>query len=243
MRGGDAHASDSGEGVDADGRGEALAERELDAEGASPAAGRPSGNRLGYRFAKRGLDLLLAAAGLLVLGPLLAAVAVTVKVTSQGPIFFRQERVGQMGRPFRIVKFRTMTAGAAGPAVTRRGDPRITPLGVLLRRTKIDELPQLYNVLVGHMSLVGPRPEVRKYVERFPAEYSRILTVRPGITDFAALEYRDEESLLAASSSPEATYLETVLPAKLALYRRYLDERSLRTDLALIVRTLAALFR
>jgi lipopolysaccharide/colanic/teichoic acid biosynthesis glycosyltransferase len=166
-----------------------------------------------------------------------------VKLSSPGPVLFRQARVGRNGRPVRIAKFRSMRANASGPSVTASGDARVTRVGGLLRRTKIDELPQLWNVLVGDMSLVGPRPEVQRYVDRFPEDYKRILAVRPGITDFAAVEYRDEESVLAAAADPEATYLETILPAKIRLYHRYLDEMSLGTDAALILKTLSAVLR
>jgi lipopolysaccharide/colanic/teichoic acid biosynthesis glycosyltransferase len=199
--------------------------------------------RLAYRAAKRGLDVAASALGLVALSPVLAASALAVKLSSPGPVLFRQERIGRRGQPFRILKFRSMRDGASGPAVTAGGDERITPVGRALRRHKLDELPQLWNVLVGDMSLVGPRPEVRRYVERFPDDYARILGVRPGITDRAALEYRDEESVLAAAADPEAAYVGTVLPAKIQLYHRYLDEMSLRTDLSLVLRTLASLLR
>jgi lipopolysaccharide/colanic/teichoic acid biosynthesis glycosyltransferase len=158
-------------------------------------------------------------------------------------VLFRQVRVGWRGRTFRILKLRTMRQATVGPEVTAGGDARVTHVGRVLRRFKLDELPQLWNVLVGDMSLVGPRPEVPRYVQRFPEAYARILGVRPGITDFAAIAYRDEESILAASSDPEATYVEVVLPAKIALYHRYLAERSLLTDLRLLARTLGAVAR
>ena len=206
-----------------------------------PNSGPPA--RLAYFATKRVIDVAAAGAGLGLLWPVLAAAAVAVKLSSPGPVLFRQERVGRHGRPFRILKFRSMRAGANGPAVTASGDERVTPVGRLLRRYKLDELPQLWNVLVGEMSLVGPRPEVPRYVDRFPADYERILTIRPGITDRAALEYRDEESVLAGAADPEAAYVDVVLPAKIALYHRYLDEMSLRTDLALVLRTFAVLPR
>lgn len=192
---------------------------------------------------KRALDVLASGLGLLALSPLLAVLAVAVAASSPGPVLFRQVRVGRGGRPFHILKFRSMRHGTAGPAVTASGDPRITGVGRFLRRHKLDELPQLWNVLVGEMSLVGPRPEAPRYVERYPEAYARILTVRPGLTDFAALEYRDEERILAASADPEAAYLNVVLPAKIALYQRYLAEMSLATDLRLILRTLGVLWR
>jgi lipopolysaccharide/colanic/teichoic acid biosynthesis glycosyltransferase len=196
-----------------------------------------------YRWAKRAMDFLLSLGGLIALSPVMAAVAVSVKLGSPGPVLFRQQRVGRRGSPFTILKFRSMVAGASGPAVTAKTDARVTRVGRVLRRHKLDELPQLWNVLVGDMSLVGPRPEVERYVRLFPDAYGRILTVRPGLTDFAALEYRDEEAVLSRSPDVEAAYTQVVLPAKIALYHRYLDEVSLGTDVALILRTLAALLR
>lgn len=196
-----------------------------------------------YAAAKRALDVACAGAGLVVLAPLLGALALAVRASSEGPVLFRQPRIGRHGRPFAILKFRSMRPGAAGPAVTARGDPRVTRVGRWLRATKLDELPQLWNVLVGDMSLVGPRPEVARFVERFPADYARILRVRPGLTDFAALESLDEEAVLAASPDPEAAYVERVLPAKIAQYHRYLERMSLRTDVAILARTAAALLR
>jgi lipopolysaccharide/colanic/teichoic acid biosynthesis glycosyltransferase len=196
-----------------------------------------------YRVAKRGLDIVASALGLVVLSPVLATIALAVKVGSPGPVLFRQERVGLDGRPFRIVKFRTMRVGASGPLVTAGGDPRVTGLGRFLRRYKLDELPQLWNVLLGDMSLVGPRPEVARYVRLFQEDYARILRIRPGLTDYAAVEYRDEERTLRTASDPEAAYTAVVLPSKIALYHRYLDEMSFGTDVRLVLRTLVALLR
>jgi lipopolysaccharide/colanic/teichoic acid biosynthesis glycosyltransferase len=207
----------------------------------APAPAQLRSGRLAYRGAKRALDVLLSGAGLLLLSPLLAGAALAVKLSSPGPVLFRQERLGRGGRPFRILKFRSMRVDGAGPSVTAAGDDRVTGVGRLLRRSKVDELPQLWNVLVGDMSLVGPRPEVRRYADLFPADYASILAVRPGITDFAAVEYRDEERLLARARDPEATYVQVVLPAKIRLYHRYLAEMSMQTDVRLLVRTLARL--
>ncbi|MFT3917334.1 MAG: sugar transferase [Anaeromyxobacteraceae bacterium] len=201
-------------------------------------AGRP-----GYRFAKRSLDVVAAVVGLLVVSPVLAVAAVAVKLSSPGPVLFRQVRVGRGGRPFRILKLRTMREAPGGPAVTAGGDARVTRAGRWLRRSKLDELPQLWNVLAGDMSLVGPRPELPRFVRRFEEAYAPILEVRPGLTDYAAIAYRDEEALLAGAQDPEAAYVEAVLPAKLALYRRYLDERSMGTDSRLLARTLGVLAR
>ncbi len=196
-----------------------------------------------YPLAKRALDLSASAAGLLVLSPLLLLCSLVVKATSPGPVLFRHRRVGRLGRPFDLLKFRTMLDRASGLQVTSAGDPRITRVGRVLRRYKLDELPQLVNVLRGDMSLVGPRPEVPRYVAQFKREYDRILQVRPGITDFAAIEYRDEEQILARSADPERTYIEEVLPAKIRLYDRYLAEASLATDVRLICRTIGAVLR
>ncbi len=197
------------------------------------------------RGGKRALDVVASATGLIVLSPLLAAVALVLVVFDPGPVFFRQTRVGLGFAPFRLFKFRTMHAAAdrGGAQVTAGGDARVTAVGRVLRRTKLDELPQLFNVLAGEMSLVGPRPEVPKYVELFRSDYRDVLSVRPGITDFAAIEYRDEEAVLAAYPDPEKAYIEAVLPAKIVLYRRYLGEIGLGTDLKIIWKTLAKVAR
>lgn len=190
---------------------------------------------------KRLFDVSLAAAGLVCLAPLLAIVAGLVWWSSPGPVFFRQERVGRGLRPFRIYKFRTMVVDAparGAPLTHGDADPRITPVGRWLRRYKLDELPQLINVLVGDMSFVGPRPEVPRYVARFPAEFAELLQERPGITDPASLKYRDEGALLAGADDPEERYLRVILPDKLALSREYQRRRTLATDLTVICKTL-----
>ncbi len=196
----------------------------------------------GYAMAKRAMDVTAAAVGLLLLLPVLAVIAVAVKLSSPGPVFFRQVRVGLYGLPFEILKFRTMRPGNAGPLVTSRGDARITAVGRVLRNKKLDELPQLWNVLVGDMSLVGPRPQTPGYVRLYPREYAIVHTVRPGITDFATLHHRHEESLLGEAADPEAKYIREILPEKLALQHRYIRERSLATDRRLVFRTLTAIF-
>ena len=189
---------------------------------------------------KRSLDMILAAAGLILLAPLFVVVACWVKVSSPGSVFFRQERMGRGFRPFWIYKFRTMVADAParGAAITVGQDPRITPVGRLLRITKIDELPQLLNVLKGEMSLVGPRPEVRRYVELFHDDYAEILQVRPGITDLASITFRDEAAVLAAARDPEDEYRQHVLPEKIRLAKSYVRQQSLRGDLHIICLTL-----
>jgi len=194
---------------------------------------------------KRGFDLLLAAAGLLLLSPLLLVVALCIRLDSPGPVFFRQERVGRGGRLFRIHKFRTMVADAParGPGLTIGADPRVTRVGRWLRRTKIDELAQLLDVLAGQMSLVGPRPELPRYVALYPPLLrDQLLGVRPGITDPASLKYADEASLLAAAADPEREYTQVLLPAKLQASADYLRTATLASDLAVLARTAALLF-
>lgn len=195
-------------------------------------------------MAKRLFDLLGAALALLLLLPLLALVAIAIRLDSPGPVFFRQQRIGRHGVPFRIHKFRTMRvdAQATGPQVTLARDARITRVGHLLRHYRIDELPQFIDVLRGAMSLVGPRPEVPRFVAFYPAEMrARVLAVRPGITDPASLAHIDEAALLAGASDPERAYIETILPAKLALQADYAARATLGSDLAVLGRTLYVL--
>jgi len=195
--------------------------------------------------AKRMFDVAVAACGLVVLAPLLLALAVWIRLDSPGPALFRQERVGRGGKTFRIHKFRTMRDGpiGTGPAITVGADPRITRAGAFLRRHKLDELPQLIDVLRGDMSVVGPRPEVPRYVATYPpALRIKVLSVRPGITDPASLQFRDESALLARAADPEREYREVVLPQKLRLAADYVDTASLGGDLRLIAATLRALW-
>ena len=195
---------------------------------------------------KRLLDVVAALLGLLLLAPAFLLIAAAIRLESPGPVFFRQERVGRHGRPFRIYKFRTMAdaqAGSGGPQVTAAGDSRVTRVGAWLRRFKLDELAQLIDVLRGTMSLVGPRPEVPRFVEHYPPEWrERLLSVRPGITDFASVRYRDEGELLAAAADPEREYLEVVLPAKLQYALDYVDNPTLGTDLRVLGLTLRTVF-
>jgi len=194
--------------------------------------------------AKRLFDLLGATLALLLLSPLLLAAALAVKLDSPGPVFYRQQRVGRHGMPFSIHKLRTMRHGAGGPPLTVGDDPRITRVGAFLRRTRIDELPQFIDVLQGHMSLVGPRPEVPRYVAHYPPELrDRVLAVRPGITDPASLAYIDEARLLAAAADPEREYVQVILPAKLRHAADYAERASLATDLGVLWRTLRLLLR
>ena len=189
-------------------------------------------------MAKRLFDLLGATLALLLLSPLLLAAALAIKLDTRGPVFYRQQRVGRHGVPFAIHKFRTMAHGAAGLPLTVGDDPRITRVGAFLRRTRIDELPQFIDVLLGRMSLVGPRPEVPRYVAHYPpALRERVLAVRPGITDPAALAYLDEASLLAQAADPEREYIEVILPAKLQHALAYAERANLGTDIGVLLRT------
>jgi lipopolysaccharide/colanic/teichoic acid biosynthesis glycosyltransferase len=193
---------------------------------------------------KRLFDVIVSAAALGLLWPLFAGIALAIKLDSRGPVFFRQERVGRHGVPFRIHKFRTMRhqPDAQGREITVGDDPRITRVGAMLRRTKLDELAQLIDVLRGEMSLVGPRPEVPRYVQQYPAPVrDKVLSVRPGITDLASIEYRRESELLAQSDDPERTYVQEVLPQKLRYAQQYVDHATLWTDLRLLVRTVQVL--
>lgn len=191
-----------------------------------------------YRFR----DIVASALGLVVLSPLLLLVAAGIKLDSRGPVLYRQERVGLNGALFRIHKFRSMHPGK-GPSVSTSDDPRVTRFGRILRWSKIDELPQLYDVLVGNMSLVGPRPEIPEFAEHWP-RYARatILSVRPGITDPASITFRDEASFLATSADPQKLYLEAVIPQKVELYVRYVSERTFFGDLRIILSTFDAIF-
>lgn len=190
----------------------------------------------------RARDVLGAGVGLLLLAPVFLMIALAIRLDSPGPVFFRQTRVGLHGRLFRIHKFRTMRVGAAGPSVSTAADPRITRVGMLLRRTKLDELPQLIDVLRGAMSLVGPRPEVPNYVSLWPEDLRPIiLSVRPGITDPATVHLRSEGDLLAQSPDPERTYVEELLPLKAQAYVRYVRTRSFVGDMRTIVATFVAI--
>jgi lipopolysaccharide/colanic/teichoic acid biosynthesis glycosyltransferase len=191
---------------------------------------------------KRVFDVAVVLPALIFLAPVLLLVALAVRLSGRGPVLFKQERMGRNLKPFRILKFRTMVDAAErlGPGVTRDNDPRVTPLGRVLRQTKLDELPQLINVLVGDMSLVGPRPELPRYVERFPEEYREILRVRPGITDPASIAYRDESALIEPGEDSEEQYVRVILPHKLRLSREYVENASLGRDLALILQTVAS---
>jgi len=189
-------------------------------------------------MAKRVLDLFVSALGLLLLSPLMLILGIWIKLDSRGPVFYRGERMVKDGRPFRMYKFRTMVVEAdrVGPAITYRDDPRITNLGRFLRGTKLDELPQLINVLKGEMSLVGPRPEDPAFVAHYDAEQREVLRVKPGITGPTQLAYRDEASMLEGTSADE-DYLTRIMPEKLELDLHYLQNRSLALDIKILWQT------
>lgn len=200
----------------------------------------PSSGRL-YR--KRLFDMVCAALGLLVLSPVLLVCALLVGLTSPGGVLFRQERVGKDGVPFTIYKFRSMRKDNAGLKISTSGDSRITPVGRVLRKAKLDELPQLWNVLKGDMSFVGPRPEVREYTDLYTPEQRQVLLVRPGITGLASIRYRNENDLLSASADPNRTYIEEVMPAKLVLDLEYIPRACVSYDIKLILETLVTVVR
>jgi lipopolysaccharide/colanic/teichoic acid biosynthesis glycosyltransferase len=188
---------------------------------------------------KRLFDIVVSLLGLVVASPILLAVAIAVKLSSPGPVIFRQQRMGRNFEPFWIYKFRTMVvdAPARGAQITAGADPRITRPGHFLRKTKLDELPQLWNVLRGDMSFVGPRPEVPRYVEMFADDYRQVLSVRPGLTDPASLKFRNESDILGQAADPEAEYVGRILPEKIALSKQYIARSSLAYDIRLLFET------
>lgn len=197
----------------------------------------------GALFWKRDFDVVCAALGLLLLSPVLLVCALLVGLTSPGGILFRQERIGKDGVPFTIYKFRSMRQDNAGLKITTSGDSRITPVGKVLRKTKLDELPQLWNVLKGDMSFVGPRPEVREYTDLYDEAQRQVLLVRPGITGLASIRFRNENELLDASDDPNRTYIEEVMPQKIALDLEYIPRASVWYDIRLILETLVTVVR
>lgn len=194
---------------------------------------------------KRVFDVIVAAVGLLLLTPILLLVSLLIKLDSPGPVFFTQERMGRKFRSFRIYKFRTMVPDAPrlGGKITAGADPRITRIGRYLRWTKVDELPQLLNVLKGDMSMVGPRPEVRQYVELFRADYEEILEISPGITDLASVHYRHEAELLGQAENPEDRYVKEILPEKIKLAKEYLHRSSFFFDIVVLLKTFVAIVK
>lgn len=183
---------------------------------------------------------MLAAIFLILLAPLFIFIAIRIKLDSKGSVFYKQVRVGLNGKDFGIYKFRTMFVGSDKKGLLTVGgnDSRITRPGIFLRKYKLDELPQLINVFFGDMSIVGPRPEVRKYVDLYSKEQLQVLSVKPGITDYASIEYSKENEILAKATDPEATYIHEIMPAKLALNQKYIRDQSFVTDLKIILQTL-----
>jgi lipopolysaccharide/colanic/teichoic acid biosynthesis glycosyltransferase len=198
-----------------------------------------------YTAAKRTFDAVAAAAGLIVLSPVIAGIAIAIKRGSKGPLLYKGTRVGMNGEPFQMLKFRTMVVDAdkIGGSSTPEDDPRITPIGKTLRKYKLDELPQLINVLKGDMSFVGPRPQVQWAVDLYTPEEREILTVRPGITDEASLKFSNEAEILKGSKDPDKDYIEKIHPEKMRLSREYVRNRSFSGDLSIIARTAGAIFK
>ena len=196
-------------------------------------------------IAKRAMDIVLSACALAVLWPLLLLIALAIWIDDPGPVFYRQVRVGRNGKTFRIFKFRSMVMDAdkKGLAITVGRDSRITRVGAVLRKTKLDELAQLLNVFLGQMSFVGPRPEVPKYVELYTPYQRQVLLVRPGITDYASIAYRNENDLLAGAPNPETMYIEQIMPDKIELNMKYLREISPLADIRLILKTIVAVIK
>lgn len=194
---------------------------------------------------KRLMDVVISGGALLVIWPVLLLIAVAIKIDDPGPVFYRQVRVGKDGKEFRIYKFRTMVVDAdkKGLAITVGRDRRITRMGAILRKTKLDELAQLINVFTGEMSFVGPRPEVPKYVNMYTPYQRQVLLVRPGITDYASIAYRNENDLLEGAEDPEKMYIETIMPDKIELNMKYLREISPIADIRLILSTIVAVIR
>ena len=194
---------------------------------------------------KRCFDIIVSLIAIIILLPILLLIALWIKIDSRGSIIYKQIRVGKGGRDFGIFKFRTMhpDSDIKGLLTVGGRDPRITNAGYLLRKYKLDELPQLFNVLKGDMSLVGPRPEVRKYVSRYSDEQLKVLSVKPGITDFASIHYSNENEILAKSANPEQTYVQEIMPHKLALNLKYIQEAGIITDLKIIAGTVAKIVR
>jgi len=192
----------------------------------------------------RWIEATISFCGLVALSPLIGLAMLAVRLSSPGPVFFVQPRVGRNGRPFPLYKLRSMRVGAGGPGVTGKDDPRVTPIGRVLRKTKLDELPQLWNVVRGDMALVGPRPELLKYADASDPRWARVLAVRPGITDPLAVRLRDEESLMPAEEAErERFYMEVLQPMKLTGYLEYLERRTAWSDVGVVFATLGAVIR
>jgi len=196
-----------------------------------------------YLITKRIFDIIISFAALVVLLPVLIIIAAAVIINSGFPIFYLQDRIGKDWRPFKIIKFRTMVNGAdkIGPGISMMNDERITFVGKILRKFKLDEIPQFINVLIGSMSIIGPRPELKKYAAFYPDEYSEILKIRPGLTDYASIEFMNESALLENKTESETFYLKEILPVKILLCKRYLEDMNFITDLKIIFKTAAGI--
>lgn len=196
-------------------------------------------------FGKRAFDVIMSAIGLIILSPFFLIISIMIKLDSPGPVLFKQVRVGRYERNFKILKFRTMVTDAEkrGAQITVGRDSRITRVGHFLRKSKLDELPQLINVFIGDMSLVGPRPEVPKYTQYYTKVQKRIFELRPGITDYSSIKYRDENEILALSNDPEKTYIEEIMVDKLKLNLEYLENKSLLTDIKIIFNTILKIIK
>lgn len=195
-----------------------------------------------YPTIKRLLDILLSLAALSILSPLFCFTILFIKLDSNGPAFFRQQRIGKDFRPFSLIKFRSMMHNPQKSQFNPGDESRVTRIGRFIRKTKLDELPELLNVLRGNMSIIGPRPEVEKYVRAYPEDFKVILKIRPGLSDYASIKYRDEETILASQHDPEQYYLQVILPDKLRLARSYVEDVSLLTDARIIMRTIRSIF-
>lgn len=198
-----------------------------------------------YFFVKRILDILITSIGIILFFPVIIAISLIILISSGYPVFFLQERVGKDWKIFKIIKFRTMVKNAdkMGIGISSHDDSRVTNIGKFLRKFKIDEIPQIFNVLLGDMSLVGPRPELLKYAEYYNDDYSQILKIKPGITDYASLEFSNESELLKDPDDSEKVYINKILPDKIKLYKKYLKEANLITDIKIIFSTFKVLFR
>lgn len=191
-------------------------------------------------FLKRGFDFIASTIGFILISPALLIISILIKLTSEGPVLFKQKRVGRYGKEFNILKFRTMVVNAEklGKQITVGNDSRITKIGAFLRKYKLDELPQLINVIKGDMSLIGPRPEVPKYVALYNENQRKVLDVRPGITDYASIEYRDENSILAKVNNPEEYYINVIMPHKIDLNMKYIEKNNVLIDIGIIFKTI-----
>lgn len=197
-----------------------------------------------YFIVKRLFDIIFSFFGVIFLFPLFLIIAILIKISSKGPIIFKQERVGKNFKKFYLYKFRTMIIEAEkkGSSITTANDPRITKIGKFLRKFKLDEFPQLINVLKGDISFVGPRPELEKFVEIYKDDYKEILKIKPGITDFAAISFKNENELIKDNENPEKYYIKEILPKKIELYKKYLNEMNIVLDIKLIIKTLCKMF-